>query len=1066
MLKTTILAAAIAISGMATAQEVKFPQLLQPGAAQSTTNSDGTEFRLSNNLLTASFKATDGKLLFDGCPELGLNPGTEIFYITLGDGTRIASSEMQMTSCGLIDLSADPESAVASGRYPGKALDATFVSGDLSLHWQAILRDGSHYIRTSLQLSASSDVAMKSVTPMWYEINADAAPEIVGNTRGAILASSSLFAGLETPTGINSVESAAVNTNTVAADAGFTYNAWSADTSGDEQPDNPAYWTWVPDAETPAGILSLGFASSDIHGKRGFVAFSTAGTHTATFQYLSGTHGLNVVGVDLVDSDGTVVASDYHVGFTGGASTNNTYTLSVRQAGTYLVRYFVETRTETVTARGSITWSPSVTAASGNNSIETDSGFLLNGWSADTTNDYYEGIVSNPSYWTWAPGGDTPSGITSLGFADTYIRGKRGFLRAASSGDHTVTFQYQSGSHGLNVVGVDLVDSKGNVVASDYHVGFTGGASTDNTYTLSVPRAGTYLVRYFIEVRTETVTSTGTVTWNPSVTTASGFDSGSTEGGDSECQVKYIKGLWSRSTTLAAGKSWTISAVAGLIAPDQARRSVLAYSERERAVPWRPFPLYNSWYELNIDRNNSATYDGHMTADDCTAVVEEWKTNLFDVYNTPIKAFVWDDGWDEYGTWAFNKGFPNGFKEPYELAESYGVGTGAWLGPVGGYGTSGEMRRAYWTDKGGMQLSNPAYYKVFLDACQNMVDKYDFCFFKLDGISAQFSSVGPDAGTTGEENAEGIIDILQAVRQIRPDMFFNTTVGTWASPFWFHYTDAVWRQEGDFGTVGNQGTDRERWITYRDRLVYQNFVQNSPLCPINTLMTHGVILTEYGDVAKNMDYAGIVREIRCAFACGSGMVELYCDSKLMNSINSGALWGDLADCIKWQQRNTQVLPDAHWVGGNPWDGSRANVYGWAAWNGDHATLALRNPSTSTQTYTFTLREALDIPAYFTSDYRLTKAFADQAALTGLTEGSDIGLDTRITVQLPGSSVYVFDGQSSDSLSAIGNVAKDETGADDANADRRIFDLQGRQHNDSGHLNPGIYIQSGKKFISR
>jgi len=39
-----------------------------------------------------------------------------------------------------------------------------------------------------------------------------------------------------------------------------------------------------------------------------------------------------------------------------------------------------------------------------------------------------------------------------------------------------------------------------------------------------------------------------------------------------------------------------------------------------------------------------------------------------------------------------------------------------------------------------------------------------------------------------------------------------------------------------------------------------------------------------------------------------------------------------------------MLPDAHWVGGNPWDGSKANVYGWAAWNGEKATLALRNPS--------------------------------------------------------------------------------------------------------------------------
>ena len=71
-----------------------------------------------------------------------------------------------------------------------------------------------------------------------------------------------------------------------------------------------------------------------------------------------------------------------------------------------------------------------------------------------------------------------------------------------------------------------------------------------------------------------------------------------------------------------------------------------------------------------------------------------------------------------------------------------------------------------------------------------------------------------------------------------------------------------------------------------------------------------------------MEYDGILRELRCAFACGSGMVELYNDYKLMNEINGGQLWKNLADCVKWQEANADVLPDIHWVGGNPWDGIR------------------------------------------------------------------------------------------------------------------------------------------------
>lgn len=71
-------------------------------------------------------------------------------------------------------------------------------------------------------------------------------------------------------------------------------------------------------------------------------------------------------------------------------------------------------------------------------------------------------------------------------------------------------------------------------------------------------------------------------------------------------------------------------------------------------------------------------------------------------------------------------------------------------------------------------------------------------------------------------------------------------VGTWASPFWFHYSDAIWRQDADCAKISGIGTDREQWITYRDYMVYKIFTQGSPLCPINTLMTHGLILSEKG----------------------------------------------------------------------------------------------------------------------------------------------------------------------------------------------------------------------------
>lgn len=673
------------------AQAVIFPQKKQPGVAKITQKANS--YQLANKVLKASFINTGGKLYFNGCSELGLQPSTELFKVLLGDGKTITASEMKLEDVKMATLAENPSAATASLRYAGKALEARFTYEELSIVWRAVLRNGSHYLRTEMDIQAAKDLPMKGIVAMNYLVaknSAYTAPEVVGNTRGAILASNHIFAGLETPMGLNSCK------------------------------------------------------------------------------------------------------------------------------------------------------------------------------------------------------------------------------------------------------------DEGNAT--------------------------------------------------------------------------HIEGLWRRNTTLKAGKTWNISSVVGLVAPKQLRRSFLAYSERERAVAWRPYPVYISWYELNIDRNNAPapSYKGNMTVEQCADVVSHWKTHFYDKYQMAPKAFVWDDGWDQYGTWTFNPNFSNGFDEPANEAKKMGTGIGAWLGPVGGYGQSGEYRRAYWRSKGGMQLSNEDYYNFFIRCCTNMIDRYDFRFFKFDGISAQASAIGPDEGTRGEENAEAIISIERAVRQKRPDIFLNTTVGTWASPFWFHFTDAVWRQEGDYGEAGDQGTDRERWITYRDRLVYQNFIQRSPVCPINTLMTHGFILSRWGAVSKNMDYDGIVREMRCAFACGSGMVELYNDYKLMDEIkdnqgNAGALWKDLAECIKWQQEQADVLPDAHWVGGNPWDGKKANVYGWAAWNGKKSVLTLRNPSTSAQTFTTTLREALDIPAYVRGKITLTHAF-NQAELDGMPINKAIDIDTPLVLNLPGSSVFIYNGR--------------------------------------------------------
>ncbi len=1018
------------------AQRVIFPQLQQPGAA--TVTRSGATYTLSNNLLSASFTEKDGFLIFDGCQAMGLQPETELFIVEMGDGNAIPASAFTMSNLHTEVLRADPSSPKGSEHFPGQALSATFTGNGLTIDWSAVLRDGSHYLRTEMELTSKEPVAMHAIIPMNYNVAAgEPVIESVGNTRGAILASSKIFAGLETPMGLNNVGGKASSGGTVEKPEesdGFTLTTWKPET-----------FCWTPGRDVPSQILELGYDDSQVVGAYGKAIFASAGTQTVTFRYASGTHRLNIVGVDIMDDNDNVVASDYHFGFTGSQKQDNVYTLNVPKAATYTIRYFIEIKTESITSTGNISFSGNVTQPG---PAQDPSGAVL----PVSGMDRYWVIKSKRSerYVAESEG----KLVSSPGIGSGEARWH--FVKRA---DQTWDIINSATGHYINVAPYNSILT---VTADAPEIGWQ--IKSSNTAPFLIITNG--------KVQFNCTTSAHSFEiWN-----WSSGDSGndlSDEGAlfsfeevgeyDPD-KVEFFKedtgltGRWSRNTNLLPEKPWKVSAVVGLVAPGQLRRSVASYVDRERAMAWRPMPIYNSWYELNINRNNDRNYTTNMNINQCLDVVKQWHTNLYDRHGANISCFLWDDGWDEYGTWSFNPNFPNGFAEVDKEAREMNTGIGAWLGPVGGYGQSGSYRRSYWNGKGGMQLSNPAYYKVFLDAVTMLTSSYDFRMFKFDGISAQFSSVGPDGGTTGEENAEAIIHIEQRVRQIKPDIYLNTTVGTWASPFWYNISDATWRQENDFGKAG-PGNDREQWITYRDRLVHQNYVVNSPLCPINSIMTHGFILTKFGAVAKNMDYATVLNELRCAFASGTSMVELYADYSLLNEIEGGKLWADIAECIEWQAANADVLPDIHWVGGNPWTGSKAEVYGWASWNGNKATLTLRNGADNAQSYTFTLREALDIPEYVTTAITLSPSFKVSDALPGVATGSPIDIDQELTATLPAHSVFVFDGKDA-------NAAVEFTPADATEAPvvKGTYDLQGRRLSDGVPTLPGIYIVDGRKVI--
>lgn len=588
-----------------------------------------------------------------------------------------------------------------------------------------------------------------------------------------------------------------------------------------------------------------------------------------------------------------------------------------------------------------------------------------------------------------------------------HVKLSAGEVNFARSGECRVTFRYKSGNHRLNMIGVALLDAEGNVVSLDAHIGHTGDQSQNNTYTIRVPKAGKYTIQYWAETRTETITSTGDISLSlPLCAEQKDAKNASSD--------HMVQGAWVRKTTLAKGKSWQVSSVVGLMAPGQHRRSFLAYSERERAVPYRLFVHYNDWYEVGIRLHDNDDPLKRTTEKISLDILNTWVKELYEKRKTWLDAYVIDDGWDDFNSlWGFHAGFPNGFAGVNRAAAKMKAGLGTWLGPVGGYGKSKRLRLNYWNSThpnnkiGNFELSNPEYFNAFVGRCRDMVKKYDMRYFKFDGISTKYHSNGPAA----LEDAEGIINVVNELRKSRPDIFINATVGTWASPFWFHYVDSTWRQEDDFGRAGNMGDARDRWITYRDRLVHEVYVQGAPFCPINSLMTHGTIITRNGPPAvMSKEPANCIKEMRAAFGSGSGLQEVYADTDLMNQEN-GRLWDELAACIAWVRRNADVLDDVHWVGGNPWNGKDGDVYGWASWNKKKSTLTLRNSSSSPKTLRATLRSLFEVPAHVKGSITLRSSFADQRELPGIT-GEAVDIDRELTLTLQPMEVLVMEGVNS------------------------------------------------------
>jgi hypothetical protein len=407
----------------------------------------------------------------------------------------------------------------------------------------------------------------------------------------------------------------------------------------------------------------------------------------------------------------------------------------------------------------------------------------------------------------------------------------------------------------------------------------------------------------------------------------------------------------------AIGASY--SAVFGVAPEPQIRRAFLRYVENERAHPYRTFLHYNSWYDIG--------YFTPYSQDDALRAINAIGTALVRKRGVRVDSFLFDDGWDDTARlWQFHSGFPNGFAPVTEAAARFGAAPGVWLSPWGGYGAPRKARLltakllGYEVDDQGLALSGPKYYALFHRVALDLLRTYGINQFKLDGTGS------PDKVTPGSEfdsDFSAAIALINDLRQVRPELFINLTTGTWPSPFWLRTVDSIWRGGEDHEFAG-EGSNRQRWMTYRDADTYGGIVRLGGLFPLNSLMLHGVIYARHAQGLNSDPGHDWSDEVWSYFASGTGLQELYISADLLSDND----WDELAAAAKWARLRAETLRDSHWIGGDP---ARGAVYGWASWSPGCAVIAIRNPGKDPKSYALDLASALELPKGAARSWRVS-----------------------------------------------------------------------------------------------
>lgn len=447
-----------------------------------------------------------------------------------------------------------------------------------------------------------------------------------------------------------------------------------------------------------------------------------------------------------------------------------------------------------------------------------------------------------------------------------------------------------------------------------------------------------------------------------------------------------IRGGLTSTLSLGPGNRYSFSAVMGVYPDGQLRRAFLHYNNRERARSYKPFLHYNCWYDLPM---------GLLNETDLLDRIDTIHDELTVQRGVELHSYVADDGYDDYsaatgGFWQYDgTKFPNGFTPLASRLQQIESHLGIWISPGGGYSGETERFARAVEDLGpsitAWDLSIPAYFNWWNARHVGHVQNDRANYFKWDKL-----------GSSASGHFMKLMEVARTLRGINPELFVNTTVGTWQSPFWLNQIDCTWRGEADVGWEG-EGDERERWNTYRDRSSWDRMNEAGGIYPLNALMNHGIVFgTQLQAATVALGKTDIRHEVRSYFGGGYALQELYLAPPTLGA----SQWDAIAEGALWAKNKTDILVDAHFIGPSP---AQNKVYGFAAWQNDEGTITLRNPSSATKSFELDVGTAFELPEGAARAYVLQSPYADQRIQT-----LNAVAGRMVSIELQPYEVLVFD----------------------------------------------------------